>query len=136
MATKRKVKVNQRTFDHAKLLLKAGERYDGVAEYLEISKWTVGVIAHSETFEEYKNTLAAIYAKQRNKREEKKTEEISTPEEKQEKKDEKIIGDYKLPGGTMSANYQFNRLVELVKKQNELLELISNKMAFIVDELS
>ena len=41
-----------------------------------------------------------------------------------------------MPGGTVSANYQMNRVCELLKEQNETLKLISNKLAFIVDELT
>ena len=42
----------------------------------------------------------------------------------------------KQPGGTLSAGYQINRIVELLKAQNETLTILSNKVAFIVDELT
>lgn len=42
----------------------------------------------------------------------------------------------KQQGGTLSAGYQINRIYEALKEQNEILRLLSNKVAFIVDELT
>ncbi|MBO5959317.1 MAG: hypothetical protein J6Q65_04260, partial [Lentisphaeria bacterium] len=65
------------------------------------------------------------------KREAEKPKEQEKPQEKPEP----ILTDLRMQGGTISANYQINRMYELLKKQTETLTLISNKLAFIVCEL-
>lgn len=119
-------KVDERMFDHVKLLLKAGSTYKEAAEYLGLSSWTVGVIAHADSFDEYRNALVAMRAPKKPKE-----PKIITPEVQAQP-----IGDYKLPGGTLSANYQLNRAIQALEQMNKTLELLSNKVSFIVDELT
>lgn len=121
----KKRKVTESTFRHAKLLLKAGETQKGVAEYLDLSRGTVGIIDRSETLDEYRNNIAALYSGSRGK----------TVKKEPEKEPEIKVEDLKLPGGTMSGNYQLNRIFEQLKAMNETMTLISNKLAFIVEDL-
>lgn len=121
----KKRKVTESTFRHAKLLLKAGETQKGVAEYLGISKWTAGLIDRSDSFDEYKNNIAALYSKSKEK----------TVKKEPEKEPEIKVEDLKLPGGTMSGNYQLNRIFEQLKNLNETMTLISKKLTFIVEDL-
>ena len=114
-------------FDAVKLMLESGSEPREIANFMKISVMTVNRIAKSQDFTEYRNIVAYLTINGRNS---KKKE----PEKKEPEK-EPIITDMKMPGGTISANYQINRMYEMMKKQVELLTLISNKLAFIVCEL-
>ena len=118
-------KVTSNIFSMVKKLVEAGSTYKEVAEYFKLSTWTVGMIARSESLEEYKNNCIVVRTQQNKKK----------VEPKEEPK-EPIVKDEKLPGGTMSANYQINRIYEALKEQNKFLALISEKMAYIVEQLS
>jgi hypothetical protein len=103
-------------FNAIKTLLKGGATQGEAASYMGISGNTVNRIAKAETFEEYTNIA---YANGCGK---------GVPKGG-------LLTDDKQSGGTISANYQINRIYELLKTQNETLTIISNKLAFIVDEL-
>lgn len=135
-------KVDDRIFNGVKTLLKSGASQRQVGEYMQISSWTVGMIGRCETLDEYR----LMMEQRRLENAEKKKAKKAPPEPEQTSmalnpdvwavKPDEVIQDMKLPGGTMSATYQFNRMIEAMKKQSELLELISNKLAFIVEMLS
>lgn len=115
-----KVIITQQVFNAVKTLLAGGATRAEAAEYMNISKATVNRIDNAETLEEYKAiTYASMaptyYAKKGAKKE----------EPPQEQKPNLLAG-----------NYTLNRLYELMKEQNELLKGISNKIAFVVDELT
>ena len=99
-----------------------------------VSLATIGRIKQAANYEEYKSlTGTAMYlATQKNKKQKEEKPEPIT----QAPAPAPVVEDLKLPGGTMSASYQLNRIYELQKKQVETLILISNKLAFIVDELT
>ena len=117
--------INGRMFDAVKLMIESGSDPREIADFIKISLMTVNRIAKSQDFAEYRNIVAYLAINGRN----------SKKPEKKEPEKEPIITDMKLPGGTISANYQINRMYEMLKKQTELLTLISNKLAFIVCEL-
>lgn len=119
----RAIKVDEKMYNHAKLLLKGGATIKKAAECLGISSWTVGMIGRTDDLEEYRKAC--------NERNEKQKK---VPEKKPVKNDNPP--DLKLPGGTMSSAYMMNRIIHLLEDQNKSLELISNKLAFIVEQLS
>lgn len=126
----RKCKVTAETYSDVKRLLNHGETQAKVAEFMNLSKWTVGMIARSTDLDGYYKDCVDI----RKKKPEQKVPEKQKPETKEP--EELVVSDYKLPGGTLSANYQINRMIRLLEEQNKSLELISNKLAFIVEALT
>ena len=115
-----KPKVTEGIFNAVKLLTNGGASVDEIAEYLSISPATVSRIRSSQNMDEYKNAAIAAYMNYRHK--------TKKPEPPAVEETPKVSG--------MSGNYQMNRVIELLKAQNETLTLISNKLAFIVDELT
>ena len=132
-------KVTESKFKAVKMLLKGGASVREVVEYLQVSESVVYGIKKVETYEEYVNvrTTLELEAKQvaaiKAKEAKRVAEKVGADPAAQIAP---IVTDDKQPGGTLSANYQMNRLFELVKKQVELLELLNNKVAFVVDELT
>ena len=118
--------ITGRMFDAVKLMIESGSDPREIADFMKISLMTVNRIAKSQDFAEYRNIVAYLAINGRNSK--KKEPEKKEPAEP-------IITDMKMQGGTISANYQINRIYEQLKKQTELLTLISNKLAFIVCEL-
>ena len=125
--------ITPRLFDAVKVLLESGSDHQEIANHLKIHVNTVHKIAAAETLEEYRQMDAmrrAMYAKNKAKREQEKE---TKPEPQAE---EPVVKTEKLPGGSLSANYQINRIYEEQRKMNELLTLISAKLAAIVEELT
>lgn len=122
-------KITLRVFNAVKTLLAGGATNTECADYMGIAQNTVSRIKHAETYEDYKQATRVAgwmtYGKNQKK-----------PEETNENQPEATETVLKQPGGQLSAAYQINRIVELLKTQNEILTLLSNKVAFIVDELT
>ena len=117
-----KRKIDLKTFKAVKTMLCGGATTEETAEFLEISQATVSRIRQSETWEEYHQIIAAMYAKQ-------------NALEKQ--KSQPVVESIPVPAPTpLNQAYLNNRVYELLKEQNEMLKLISNKMAFIVEQLA
>ena len=66
------MKIDEKKFNAAKLLLTSGGELKEVADYLKIGYSTIKIINHSENYEDYKHTIMAIGAKQTQKRREEK----------------------------------------------------------------
>lgn len=126
-----RTKVTQKVWECVKLLFENGATYNEAADFMKLSIATVNTIKASDSYEEYKHMAIVRSAKWSSKQ--KKAKEQAKQETKPE---ETVLTDDKQKGGTISANYQVSRIYELLKKQNETLTLISNKLAFIVDELT
>lgn len=117
------VKVTQGVFDAVKLLLKSGAKYDDIKKYFNIGKDIIGYINHSETYEEYKHALYEKNHKNRVTKEQVaaiKAKEAAKAEEPPVQKTQVVIPYH---------------VIEKLDKTNEYLKAISNKLAFIVDEL-
>lgn len=121
--------INGRMFDAVKLMIECGSEPREVADFMKISLATVNRIIKAQDFTEYRNMVAYLAINGKKAREKKPAQ----PET--EIKPDPILSDMKQQGGTISANYQINRMYDLLKKQVEMLTLISNKLAFIVCEL-
>lgn len=115
-------KVTESIFNAVKTLLKGGATVKECAGYMGLSAGTINVIKASETFEEYKSNM---FLRSRACHGEKKQEQ--KPEQKPEPV--QTVG-HKV---VVQASHF---MLEEQKKTNELLTLISNKLAFIVDELT
>jgi hypothetical protein len=104
-----------------------------------ISLHSVERIDRAEDYEDMRNQVNAYYYRRKKQAEEAKKSEEAKKEEEAKKAEEKklppqsspiVLPQHKPINGEDS--YQ---LVRLMKEQNEQLKIISNKMAFIVDEL-
>ena len=123
-------KLTVRQFSAIKTLLKGGATQAEAAEYMHVSPNTAFWVNKAETYEEYLNMQAErVLGK-------KKQVAAIKAKETKENQPEATETALKQPGGTLSAGYQINRIVELLKAQNETLTILSNKVAFIVDELT
>lgn len=146
------MKIDEKKFNAAKLLFASGSTLEETADYLKIGLSTVKIIKHSETYEDYRHSIMAISAKQTQKKREEREkhsapmveikpeikQEIKQeikPEIKPENRPESKLEQMKVISSAASA-YQINRMIDLMKQQLDMLTLISNKVAFIVDELT
>lgn len=129
MANKRRTKVNEGIFNAVKILLEKGGTLKEVASYMGLSTFTVGIIRDSENLSEYKNTLIArnnaIRAKQ------KKPETKEQPKDEPKEQATQVVEHRQVV--TVQATHY---MMQEMQKTNELLTLISRKLAFIVDELT
>lgn len=138
----RYTKVTESKFKAVKILLASGSTQKECAESMGMSVCTVGIIKRSETYDEYKNITYITSGYYRKKmRKEAETEKVDnaveeTPEVVEAKTEEQEtpaqIVEYR-QNVTIQANQY---MMEEMRKTNELLALISNKLAFIVDELT
>lgn len=127
-------RITENIYNAVKMILKGGATAQETAKSMGISTNSVYRINKSGTYAEYVN-LAYMNGSARY-REATKQETKQETEQKAEQKAEAIAEPVKQQGGTLSAGYQFNRIYEVLKEQNEILRLLSNKVAFIVDELT
>lgn len=125
-------------YSAVKVLLESGANYKEIANFMKLSSDTVSRIANSKDFDEYRHNVNAYYFMKKQKAQE-KAAKAKQPEKKEEPKPaeqaQPLVQDIKLPGGTLSASYQFNRLYDVLKSMDETMKIISNKLAAIVDEL-
>ena len=130
--------VTEKTFWAVKTLIAGGAALKEAADFFELSYYTVSKMNCSETYDEYKNIQAAYHIKERKKAEAKEKEEAKEKlaaayeasfAKKQKAQEVHISDNLKLE---MLAREQ----IELAKKQNELLTLISDTLAYIVTELT
>ena len=139
-----KPKVTESTWKAIKTLLKGGATYKEICEYMNIASSTVSQIKSSETYEEYKHKVYLTSGYYR-----KKMAAIEAAKQKEEKKkakeeDEKVVPVVE-PQETKTQVVEHRQTIQItathymmeeLKKANELLTLLSNKLAFVVDELT
>ena len=136
MENRKPRKVTIKLYQAVKVLLRAGETHQAVADYMGISKKTVSNISVSESYDDYLSIIAAINIKN------KKYKQKNNPEPEPEQKPEPTP-ETKNHGVDMTKTYQMNRLIEVINKQNDILRdireimvLMGNKISYIVEELA
>jgi len=125
-------KLTEGQFKAIKTLLRGGATQKEAAEYMQVSPNTAFWVAKAETFEEYQHMnaerhlenkrVAAIKAKEAGK-----TVAQTTPAQPAAQQ----VVEYRQNVTIQATHYMMQKLEET----NSLLKLISNKLAFIVDEL-
>ena len=110
-------------FAAAKRLQASGASLNEVCEYFNLSDRTVYRIFNNETFEDYN---ADTWEKRQ------QAKAIAVKEKEQEPAVQVVRHEHE-QSVTIIANHY---MAEELKTQSRLLELISNKLAFIVDELT
>ena len=118
-----KRKIDIKAFKAVKTMLSGGATIEETSEFLDVSPATISRIRQSETYEEYRQIIAAMWVKQ-------KAQEQQESKPTAEPAPAPVPVPMSLNQGSLN-----NRIYELLKEQNEMLKLISNKMAFIVEQL-
>jgi hypothetical protein len=124
-------KLTEKQFNAIKTLLKGGATQKEAAEYMQVSPNTAYWIDKAEGFEEYLQIQAERALKQ------KRVAAIKAKGEPQEKPQE-IKAQTPAPqvmNPTVIRLEATHYMMNEMQKTNELLTLISRKLAFIVDEL-
>ena len=150
METKKKrVEMTPKLFNAVKLLLESKAPYKEITKYLGVSESNISKVGASETWEEYLAILVAEAKKQRERFAARKAAEEAHSEKVKEEKKRKMDQVAEAVGAVPAANLVNPpaqtvqpmvtvpyRVYEMMTKQIELLTGISNKLAFIVDELT
>ena len=136
-----KVKVTIGIFMAIKSLLKDGATRKECCEYFGLNDATIGHIKNSETYEEYKHkvyTTSPTYRKKMAaiKAKEEKAKEVAkqvnaVPASELVKEEKKEVKEERQTIVVQASHY----MLEEQKKTNELLTLISNKLAMIITDL-
>ena len=106
--------VTESVFKGIKFMLRGGATVNDILASYPVSMDTIRRIRKVNTFDEY----------------------LENQRKKAQHNEPEKVEPLKQQGGTLSAGYQINRIYEALKEQNEILRLLSNKVAFIVDELT
>ena len=113
-------------FNCVKRLIDSGAPTEEITEYMKLSSTTVNRIRRAESIEEYKNmTYASVRAARAKESEKPQPAPANLPVQEIVHKHEQSV--------TVIANHY---MMEELKEQTKTLKLISNKLTFIVEELT
>lgn len=144
---KGKTKITKSIYDCVKLLTKGGATIKECADYLKIGESTVSRIRQSESYEDYKSAAKAAffgYSKKKAEQEEQKKVEDEQKKQEELKKQEENELKNRLNASpfqpvqpvVQTVQVQATHyMMEELRKMNQTLTLISNKLAFIVEQL-
>lgn len=130
--------VDQKMFDCVKILLQSGATRAEIEKYTGLGHTAIYRISVSETFQDYRNLLAAIALEYRQKKEkkaaekaaaEKKPEPAPEPEKPAEQPAQVVEHRQTV---TVQATYYVSQKLDAM---TELLKTISAKLACIIDDL-
>ena len=122
-------KITLNVYTAIRLLIKGGATNSECAEYMHVSVNTVSRIRNSDSYDAYRSAAkAAGWMKYGNRKKEEQKPEVK-PEVKPESTAPQVI-EHKQ---TVTVPWQ---VTQEIRRTNELLESISRKLAFIVDELT
>lgn len=115
-------KIDSGKFKAIKILLNGGATTKEAAEFMQVSCATISYIRNAETYEEYKNTVAA-----------RSTAKRKAAQKPQETKQQTAAPQVVNP--TIIRVEATHYMMQEMQKTNELLTLISNKLGAIIDDL-
>ena len=127
----KKIKIDEKMFNAVKTLLNGGATYDEVNSYMGVSLASIGRISTAETYADYKQMIAASAIALKKKREAQKAVEAPT-EKPAEPATEAPVKEVKTSVTIQDTHYMMQEMQET----NRLLKEISNKLAFIVEQLA
>ena len=125
-------KMTESKYTAIKILLNGGATVKEAAQYMQVSTAVVYGVKNTSDFAEYCQNSAERDARRKQnaairiKAEQAAKEAAKEPERQPERQ----------PGTAMTSTYQMNRMYDALRAQNELLKLISEKLAFIVEQLA
>lgn len=132
--------VDQKMFDCVKILLQSGATRAEIEKYTGLGHTAIYRISVSETFQDYRNLLAAIALEYRQKKEkkaaekaaaEKKPEPAPAPEPEKPAEQPAQVVEHRQTV-TVQATYYVSQKLDAM---TELLKTISAKLACIIDDL-
>lgn len=142
METRKRIVVTPQMFSCIRTLLDAKAPYAEISRYLGVSHSVISKVTACETFEEYQALLATYSQRQKASYARKAAAKTTS----QKRSEEETIPDNDEPVKGTVANGNESRqtvivqashyMLEEQKRTNELLTSISNKLAFIVEELT
>lgn len=123
-------KVTEELFKNAKLMINAGMSQRQIAKILNVSQNAICHINITDTLKDYN----ALVAKKSQADRDKKKGIVKPAEQKEEPQKElpPQVVEYRQNVTIQATHY----MMQEMQKTNELLKLISNKLAFIVEELT
>lgn len=144
---KGKTQITKAIFDAVKLLTKGGATIAECSEYLKIGQSTVSRIRQAESYEDYKSAAKAAFygykkdkinkeAQEKLEAEQRKQEELKKQEDEELKK--RLAASPVKPVQPVVQTVQVQAthyMMEELRKMNQALTLISNKLTFIVEQL-
>ena len=118
--------ITEKMFNAVKIMIKGGASNVEIAEYMNLGSTTVSRIKNSETWEDYlqRKREMAFYARKANEKKNAEPQNQPEPPKEQIVKHEQTV--------TIQATHY---MMQELQKTNELLKLISNKLAMIVEDL-
>ena len=122
-------KLTESKYNAIKILLKGGASIKEAAEYMQVGEATISRVKQAETWDEYLQQTAARALAAREYKE-KKTAATSKPAPAPEPAPAPKVVQQTV---TIQATHY---MMEELRKTNELLTLISNKLSYIVDQLT
>ena len=137
---KRSRAITAETFACVKMLIAGGATRQEISKYLKIGVTTVNRIASADNYEEYKNILAAMNAQYHETYRAKRLH-LDTEPVQQEEKPEPVKEEKQEPAPqvvehrqsvTVQTTYYVNQKLDKIE---EVLKLISAKLACIIDDL-
>ena len=128
-------KITESLFKAVKQLTEGGATIPEICDYFHISAATVSRIRAAQTYEEYKHENAVAYLAAKAKREQKpkkptETENNQTKPTETELNPERVV-EHRQTVQITATHY----MMEEIKEIKEILKLISNKLAYIVNDL-
>ena len=125
-------KMTESKYTAIKILLNGGATVKEAAEYMQVSTAVVYGVKNTADFTEYcQNSAERDACRKQNAAIRIKAEQAAKEATKEPAKEPE-----RQPGTAMTSTYQMNRVYEALKTQNEFLKLISEKLAFIVEQLA
>ena len=142
-----KIKVTKGVFEAIKTLTKGGASIDECVEYMGVSHATVSRIRAAENYEDFQQSrrLAAIAVKRERELKEQQEQQKKEREKPAEKPVEQPahIAHISQPVQPQVIEHRqtvtvqaTHFMMEEMRQQNELLKAISNKLAYIVEQLT
>ena len=122
--------IDRETFDKVKTLLNLGMTADLAATYTGVSRTTAYRIGRADTLEAMVQATREMNERSRVKRATPPAPVAPAPAPV-----EAPTPAAPAPVAPVMLGYNANRMLEMLKEQNDLLKLISNKLAFIVEQL-
>lgn len=144
MEKKTYAKITEKKFQCIKILLASGSTWKEIGEYMECSQGTIGRIKAAESYQEYLNTMAAAQRAQKAKKRAMAAAAAeaakavgavpasSLPSAQEPKQETVQVVEHRQTVTVQATHYMEQQL----RTMNETLKLISNKLAFIVEELT
>lgn len=134
-------KMTDKLFRAVKIMIAGGATSTEISEYFNISLSSISRVRQAETFQEYRVMQAATYGKRKpaKTQDAPKQPEVVIPAAQQNPPmqqpapaQQPQVVEHRQTVTIQATHY----MMQEMKRTNELLELISRKMAYIVDQLS